>query len=504
MSTNIARNDLSRAFLFKNGIDVCQPTYSYFPCLGVDALSQDFGDVTRVECPDPYNYGKFIEVGNVSGEIGRMTTTLSTRLSRNELSLFRNFAVRGCGFDMHIHFGLCQKPNDFNAFDKMLIFENVYVTSYGTDALSALQSADRETIMETIDITIGGYTEVVPLTYANRNTPVITALDDFVGLTYADNQNCGADCDNPSDGCTNLFGLSSIGEMVYSKDASRTWQLSTPVWEGTAPGFAPIGIGWLNNAVYTFVNSPTWQTIFSNKEDIYNDVAPTEVGNTDVPALTVLTAMGTGVSKGIVVGESGFIGVLSDPAKGFDEIYAGVQTTGDLRHVGFRIKSNDALLVGDNATVVSYMGGELEEVVTTGSAIGADDLTAGIPATDNKFIVGTVTGLLYCTIEPSNPSAWTEIRHPLSSASSAVTDIQMLHRHIFVATFANGEILISYDGGGTWNRHSAVAAKSGHTSTGVIEQIVPCPYDVNKIVFGGTATGGTGFYVLDAYAATSY
>ncbi len=35
----VARNDLSRAFLFKNGIDVCTPSYLYFPCLGVDALS---------------------------------------------------------------------------------------------------------------------------------------------------------------------------------------------------------------------------------------------------------------------------------------------------------------------------------------------------------------------------------------------------------------------------------------------------------------------------------
>jgi len=504
MSTNIARNDWSRAFLFKNGIDVCSPAYSYFPCLGVDALSQDFGDVTRVECPDPFNYGKFIEVGNVTGEIGRMTTTLTTRLSRNELSLFRNFAVKGCGFDMHIHFGLCQKPNDFNAFDKMLIFEDVFVTSYGTDALSALQSADRESIMETIDITIGEYVEVVPLTYTNRsNSTVLTALDDFVGITYADSQNCGADCDNPSDGCSTLFGLSVVGEMVYSTDGTRTWTLSTPVWDGTAPGFAPIGVGWLNNVVYTFVNSLTYQTIFSTREDIYNNVNPTEVANTDIPALSVLNAMGTGVSKGIVVGNGGLIGILSDPTKGLDELYIGAQTTLDLQHVGFRIRSDDALLVGDGGAIVSYIGGELEEVVTTGSAIGGDDLTAGIPATDNKFIVGAVDGKLYCTTEPSSPASWVEIKHPLSAAAKAVTDIQMLHSHIFVATFANGEILISYDGGGTWNRHAKVAAKSGHISTGIVEQILPCPYDVNKIVFGGT-DAGAGFYVLDAYAATSY
>ena len=113
----VARNDLSRAFIFQDGMEVCCPTPHYFPCLGVDSLSQDFGDITRVECPDPFNYGQFIEVAQLPGETGRMTTTLSTRLSRTELSMFRNMAIRGCGFDLHLHFGLCQKPTDFNAFD---------------------------------------------------------------------------------------------------------------------------------------------------------------------------------------------------------------------------------------------------------------------------------------------------------------------------------------------------------------------------------------------------
>lgn len=458
-----------------------------------------------MECPDPYNYGKFIEVGNVSGEIGRMTTTLTTRLSRNELSLFRNFAVKGCGFDMHIHFGLCQKPNDFNAFDKMLIFEDVFVTSYGTDALSALQSADRETIMETIDITIGEYTEVVPLTYTTRNSAVIAALDAFAGMTYADNQNCGADCDNPSDGCTDMFAVSIAGEMVYSTDASKTWTLSTPAWDGDAiTPEEPIGLGWLNNVVYTYVNNATYETIYSTKEDIYNNVAPTEVANPEVPALTELIAMGTGVSKGIVVGDGGFIGLISDPTKGFDEVYVGVYSTGSLESVGFRIKSDDALIVGGAGEMVSYIDGEFEKIVTAGSVFAGDNLTAGIPATNNKFIVGNSVGQLFCTIDPSTPSSWVEIKHPLSNAASSVLDIAMLHSHIFVATFANGEILISYDGGGTWNRHTAVAAKSGHAAPANLAQIVPCPYDVNKIVFGGYVTATSDFYILDAFASTSY
>lgn len=494
----VARNDFSRAFIFKNGIDVCVPTYQYFPCLGVDALSQDFGDITRIECPDPYNYGRYIEVAQVPGEIGRMTTTLTTRLSRTELSLFRNFAVRGCGFDLHLHFGLCQKPNDFNAFDKMMIFEDVFVTSYGTDALSALQSSDRETITETIDISVGNYYEVVPLMYAQREITLAASLEPIIDMVYADNSNCGVECDTPSDGCQDVFAITADGIVLWSRDGGKTYTLGANDWDSTTTGPGNAGIGYLNNFVFTYVNDANASVVFATKADALADEAPTVVGNfTANPNLYVYRDLGVGAGVAIVVGDDGFMAVTGNPTRGFDEVYDGTFTAADLVKVQFRPGSDTALIVGATGTVISYIDGEFEPMLTTGSALAALSLTAALPVSDKKFLVGNTVGNIYCSTEPTVPSSWTMIRHPLSGTNNAVTDIQMVSKHILAATFDNGEILISYDGGGTWNRHSSVAAKSNHIVTAVINDILVCG-DVNKINFGGeNATAG---YFLQASA----
>lgn len=495
----VARNDLSRAFLFKNGIDVCTPSYLYFPCLGVDALSQDFGDVTRIECPDPYNYGKYIEVAQVPGEISRMTTTLTTRLSRTELSLFRNFAVKGCGFDMHIHFGLCQKPNDFNAFDKMLIFEDVFVTNYGTDALTALQSSDRETIMETIDITIGNYVEVVPLTFSQREIQLVAGLLPIIDMVYADNASCGVDCSSPSDGCQDIFAITSDGTILWSRDGGKTYTLGANDWDTTDSN---VGIGYLNDFVFTYINDANLSVVFATKRDALDDVAPTVVANfIGNPSNYVYTDLAVGAGVAIVVGEAGFIAVTDNPTTGFDEIYPGVYSTENLTKVQFRPGSDTALIVGDNGAVVSYINGEFESVNTVGSAIATLALTASLPAGDSKFLVGDDQGNIYCSTEPEVPSSWTQIRTPKTNSGAAVTDIALVHSHILIATFDDGEILISYDGGGTWNKHEQIAAKTNHLTAAVLNDVLVCSYDVNKVNFGG-ANGAAG-YLLQGFVPGS-
>lgn len=498
---NVARNDMSRAFLFKDGINVCAPKYLYFPCLGVDALTQDFGDITRIECPDPYNYGKYIEVAQVPGEISRMTTTLTTMLSRTELSLFRNFAVRGCGFDMHIHFGMCQKPNDFNAFDKMLIFEDVYVTNYSTEALSALQSTDREVIPETIDITIGNYVEVVPLVFTQRDTTLAASLDPIVDMTYADSASCGNGCTGASDGCQDIFAITGDGNIIWSRDGGATYTLGAADWAALTA--TTTGIGYMNGYLFTFLNDANLSVAFATKQDVLDDNAPSVVANfTGNPDTYVYTDLGVGVSVAIVAGDDGFIGVTTNPTGGFDAVYDGTLTSSDLVKVQFRTGSDTALIVGSLGGVVSYIDGELEVVNTTGSAIAALSLTAALPASDTKFLVGDSLGNIYCTTEPGVPSSWVQIKTPKSNSSSPVTDIAMLHSHIFVATFGDGDILISYNGGANWNKIEQVAKRVNHDPDAVINDILVCEYDVNKINFaGGIATAG---YLLQGYAPNAY
>lgn len=493
--SNIARNDLSRAFLFKNGIDVCQPTYTYFPCLGVDALTQDFGDVTRIECPDPYNFGRYIEVGNVGGEISRMTTTLTTRLSRKELSLFREFAVKGCGFDLHLHFGLCQKPNDFNAFDKMLIFEDVFVTSYGTDALSALQSADRETIMETIDITIGRYTEIVPLTYAQRAANFFDPRQTLGGITYAGNNSCGADCDNASDGCEILFTVTQDGKLLRSVDAGQTWQESIHTWQ---LGDAIIGPGYLNGTVFGFTSGgiiPGY-TIVSLEDAL----ADNGYSNVDIPGLSApiyFNSLDVGISKAIVTSFlPGFAAVITDPVQGFDEFYS----VSGIAKVKFRTGSNSALMCG-LGVLISYIDGEFTSYNLTGSLLDGKELVIAYPLSDTKFLVGDDNGNLYCSTDATDINSWTEIKHPYSnSATRYVREIQMIHPHIIYVSVELRGMLISYDGGASFNILNSVAQKSDLTFLTTIEKIIPCESDINKMFLQGRNSAGSNGVVFEGYS----
>jgi hypothetical protein len=89
MATNYARNDHARAWVFPNGVAGCCSDKLYTSCLIVDALTQSRGDITRIECPAENSYGQFTEIDGIPGEVSRMTTTLTTRYTRNERSQFR-------------------------------------------------------------------------------------------------------------------------------------------------------------------------------------------------------------------------------------------------------------------------------------------------------------------------------------------------------------------------------------------------------------------------------
>lgn len=490
---NIARNDHSRAFIFRSGVNVCCPNPHYFPCMGIDSLSQDFGDITKIECPDPYNYGKFIEVAGIPGEVGRMTTTLTTRLSRTELSLFRSMAVKGCPFDLHLHFGLCQRPTDFNAYDKVLIFKDVYVTSYGTDPLVALTSADRDSIMETVDISIGDYYEIVLLDYLERASVLTDTLQPIIDSTWTDTPNCGLDCPESSDGCSYGVAIDENGIVIRTSDGGVTWTQQTADWDA---GDNHVGISWLAGYAWSAQNNATNTFAFASKDDIWDDVAPTAEPSGAATG-TVFTDQETGQSIGIVVGSAGFIGTLLDPCKGFEDMYVGTITTETLNKVQFKPGTDTALVVGENGTVIYFDGQDFKTVTTTGTAIAGLSLTAALPLSSTKWLVGDSLGNIYCTADCGN--TWEEMK--CASTKSPVHDIQQgdTGGHVIYASIGT-DLLKSIDGGCNWavpTKDSCI--KSISSTTVEILDILPCPYDPNYYVFVGQ-DGATGVTLTGAPA----
>ena len=501
---NVARNDLSRMFIFRDGVDICSPTPYYMPCLGVDSLSQDFGDITRIECPDPYNYGKFIEVAQIPGEVSRITTTLTTRLSRTDLSMFREMAVKGCAFDLQLHWGLCTKPNDFNQFDKIMIFEDVYVTSYGTDPLVALQSADRDSIMETIDITAGVYYEVVPLTYTMRSVPVAAAAGGpIIDVTATLPQTCGAYCaDQRSDGCSEFLALDSTGMIYLTEDGGISWTQLATDWSA-ADDVA--GIGYLNGYVFVPTNDAdaiSGQPIIAleTRKNTIDEVVPRLI-DSGAPAGTVFADVGVGMNTALIVGTSAagesFIGAINtSPDRGLTEYYEGVYGVDPLTKVQYTPGTDNALIVGENGSVIYYDGDSNTFVTldTVGTNIEALNLTAALAVTENKWLVGDDAGKIWCSDDVDGVD-WNEIRHSLTN-ETPVNDIQMSSKHVILASIG-AEVLKSFDAGSTFVNIQSNLKKPTIDEAGIVLDILPCAYSPNKEIMVGDLAGAGLFITGD-------
>lgn len=471
---NIARNDLARAFMFRRGIFRCNEEGEFVSCLAVDALAQDRGDVTPIECPSPTRYGDFIEIGTLPGELSRMTTSLSGRMSRTERSLFYDLFINGCPFDLHLHFGLCQRPDAFNQFDKALIFENVLVTSFSTDPLVALQSGDRAVINETIDISIGRYYEVVNLIYGRRGGTVTNDAE-IVAVSICDAKSCGSECDDASAGCERIFAVSSDYVGYFSNDGGATWT-ATVINATPEEGAVVVDATCYKNQFvvvdsegdFYIVDRSTWLV---EGEDAVFGVAPS--GLTVAP--TAISAVST---YGIVVGEDGTVALFNDPEAGVVVVDAGFAMTVDY----------GAVYVEEGINVAGGLDGQVSYSYdgeiwyrTSADIPGEPDVTSILAKSRTNWLVGTANGQLWCTENAGQ--TWARGKYPDSATlTDEVTDIAKATTHVLYMTIGN-RLYRSLDGGASWIREPN-SAQNFPANSG-LNAIAVCEHDPNFVIVGG-------------------
>lgn len=476
----VARNDLARAFLFKSGVFKCGEKGEFVSCLSVDSLAQDRGDITKIECPSPKAYGQFVEVAQIQGELSRMTTTLTGRMSRSEVSSFYDLFINGCAFDFHLHFGLCQDPTQFNQYDKALIFENVYVTSFGTDPLVALQSGDRAVINETIDISIGKYYEVVNPLYAQvaQNYTVNGAI---VSVEICDAKSCGADCDDSSNGCEKTFAATSDG-YVYVHDNG--------VWAANAQVVLPGGATWVDGTCWGdyYVLLDSAGTFWYAKKDALLTLTPSW-GSHASGLATTATSISAFNGLGVTVDSTGNISIWTDPEINSVVVDAGFASAGNALNDVY-VGNDVAIAVGANGTVVYSYDGEVwyKSPGTPGAAL---TLTAVMAKSKRSWLVGTSNGQLWCT--DNGGTTWTKVKYPgwLTNVNS-INDIQESSNHI-VWMAIGAKLYRSLDGGATWVEEPN--SKLTFPTNNKLKSIAPCSENVNYVVVGGTSTTNTGFLV---------
>jgi len=448
-----AQSGFSRVFLIENR---ARPdhAHSFEGFMRAQAPSKGYGDVTKIETPDPDNYGKFREVGRIRGEEERASITLEGRYAADLRSAMLRLANKGCALDVQVHFGVCDPPSQFDAFLKALILEDALIVNWEADDLGALGSGDQAVVNERIEVSAKLIYDVVPLKFAEKAEDVLT--NEGIDVVICDDISCG-DCTEESDGCQRIYVLTkaaggspgTAADIAYSLNGGQTWYAHDVDTLGAAE--EPNALGCVG--VYIVVVSVTSLSLhYAPKEDF-------KAGTGD-PAFTEV-ATGFVVGKGpqdiwslgnlaFVVGKGGYVYLLEDPTAGVTVLDAGVATVDDLNAI-HALSARFAVAVGNNGAVVFTENGVTWQAATvrpTGVGVHLKTVRA---KSHKEWWVGTSNGRLYYTLDGG--ASWTEKAFPHSGVG-VVRELEMASDTIFYMTHdtaaPKGELLASWNGGYSW------------------------------------------------------
>lgn len=496
-------NDQARAWINQNGVYTNAGTYDYFSCVSVDGLSRDFGDQTRVECPDPNQYGQFLLLGTYGGEISQLTTAMTGRFSGTEISMLYALGKSGCAFDIQIFTGKCQRPTDRADFDKVLVLEGVNITSWSTDPLIALQSGDRAVVNETVDLTVRDFFEIVNLVYSltgegetihlELEDPFDPIPDDVVSIEYADKANCGS-CE-ASDGCQRVFAMTENGWGLFSTDGGATWTTSQLLDSLAASPAASILDAMVYGNIYMAIDDDDvfW---FVNIEDwIADDTTPwTQVasGITDAVAIKSYGAFG------LLVTATGEVYQFVDQDTETVQVYDGAGIANvDLFAVD-TLGSNISVAVGDNAIVYSNNGLVWIALTSLPAIAGTSNFSAVLVRDEKSWLVGTDDGELWATDNAG--ATWVRVAYPgWLAPTNGINDIKASNGHV-IWMAQNDRLLRSIDGGHSW-----ILEPNSRTNTFSVlsaTSVAACSYNPNAVMIGGVdVTDSTAALVVGSTGA---
>lgn len=450
-----AQTGYSRVFLIEGRARVDHaPTYE--SCLKAGGLSRSYGDVEMIECPDPSEWGKWVEVGRVRGAKERATLTLTGSYAADMRSTLLRLARQGCALDAHINMGACTPPNINNEFTKKLILEDAILTNHETEDLGALASGDASKVDESSELSVADAYEVLPLTFVERAGTIVTV--EVLDVVICDAVSCGT-CADMSDGCSKVYavtkGAGGSGgtppDLVFSLDQGLNWYAHDI--NSIATAVDAVGVACLGSYVVVIATNAVTPMSYADKSTI----TPSNL-ETWTATLTGFVAVGTPIaiwsngSTAFIVGTLGYIYVTTDPTSGVTVLDAGVATTSNLVAVD-GLTDTFAVAVGNAGAIVKTEDGEIWSAVVPGNInFGATNFTCVLVRSKYEWLLGTSGGRLYYTLDGG---ATFYERTFSGSGSGAVEDItqstaSVLYLSHTTAAPVHGRILRSYDGGYSW------------------------------------------------------
>jgi len=448
-----AQTGLSRVFIIEGR---ARPDHApeYQSCMRGQALSKSFGDVTDIECPDPNRPGAYVKIGEVQAGDERATLTLEGRYAIDMRSRMLQLAQRKCALDVQLHFGDCEDLSNHNNFKKILFLEDARLLSYDTEDLGSLQSADSAPINETVELSATTIYDIIKQSYSQKADDVVTT--EVVDVVFCDEISCG-ECEDESTGCEKWYAVTiqaggSPGtppDVVFSIDDGITWYADDIDTLGAAEDPTAVGcvMGYLvvtsndTNSVHIVdldeLNGET-DPVFEEVDDGF--VAGGEPND--------IASVGT---KAWIVGDFGYVYVMTDPTAGVTVQDAGVATVSVLNAVD-ALNSNVAVAVGHDGVVIFTEDGETWQVTGTNPVGPGVHLDAVAVKTKEVWFVGDDNGFLWYTLDGG--LTWSLKAFTGDGNGSGITDIDFATDSIgYLSQITDdpiGRILATYNGGYDW------------------------------------------------------
>ena len=489
------KTPLSRVFITDGAAKVTNKPV-YMSCMRAGGLAQDFGDITKIECPSPDRYEEFEEIGEIQGAVGRATITLTGRLMLDIASDLLRIAKKRCSADVDIHFGKCTNPSEFNSFKKTLKLVDARTTAYNTDDLGALGSDEANPVNESADINAEEIIEILPLAYAERGGAVVT--NELVDVIICDVASCG-DCEDESNGCEKIYAVSvaaggSAGtppDLVYSLDGGVVFyahDIDSLDAADNANGIACLG----SYLVVISNGDLSMHYVLKSEVTATGDHTWTEIATGFVTAKGGNDIWSTGTIA-FIVGAGGYVYYTTDPTGGVTVADAGVATDQGLNAV-HALTDEFAVAVGDNGAIVMTTNGTVWTLApSTPGGLGVNFNCVWLKS-EKEWLIGDNAGTLHYTVDGGTTWATKAFN---GSGAGTILDIAFSKPSIGYMAHQTagtlGRILRTIDGGYSWTVEPMAGALP---VTDKIDAIAVCKDNVNMVVGVGLNANGTDGVIL--------
>lgn len=487
---DIVSTPYSRVFLIENGAVNGSESPAYEGLWRAGAISFGQGKNTPIRIPDPDTYGKFKTVTTIPGEQDLPQLTINARYTFDLSDMLRLVNI-GCTHDLQVHFGQCQNPQDFaNGWSKILVLEQARISDYGTADLGALEPNDNAAVNENVTWQGERLYEIGRMSATEIASATVTR--EVIAVSVCDQAGCGGVCGSSSDGCQNVFMVTTSGggspglaaDVIWSSDGmatSTTIHITTMALTDTPSDSVCVG----DNLVVLTDTSTREALHYADITDIIAGIQTwTRVTTGFVSAKGPSAGWSVGPNETWFAGKGGYIYFTDDPTSGVTVQSAGSATTQDLNDIHM-FNSTHGVAVGASNAVIHTTDGTTWGSVT-GPAVGVA-LNAVWMKSEDTWFIGTAGGALYRTNDAG--VSWTSVGFS-GSGAGAIADIYFVNDAVGYMAHATatpvGRLLRTIDGGKTWQ----IGPEEGSMPTNNrMNSVKAC--SVNTVFGGGLASNGT-------------